>query len=406
MFHSIAIAMLLCLNLWPVDREARVRISLFSLFKPEVLSARVASGEGARIEVDGRADTGLAPGETLRVRLAGTQLNIAITDSRGRVARTLIARYAQIIPADWTTIELILPRKIKRIVHGEVLLSPGDGELRGQLKIVLAADRESAVASVVAAELSGDRSTEALKALAVVVRTFMLAHPGRHRGEGFDFCDTTHCQLYRGDQDLSREAASPVIASAVASTAGEVLSFEGRAVESHYTSSCGGLSATPGMVWGGNNDGYTFRRVACRWCRGQRYFRWQRSADATAIVSALSVFLGERFSSSTAIDIDHEPSSEFVRTVTLRTGSVERVLSADAFRRAIGRKLGWNTVLSPSFTIERRGPRFVFRGRGFGSQVGLCLAGSLAQAAAGRSYRDILSFYFPGTDLSGGVPRE
>jgi stage II sporulation protein D len=160
------------------------------------------------------------------------------------------------------------------------------------------------------------------------------------------------------------------------------------------------------MVWGGNSDGYPFRRVACRWCRRQHYFRWQRSADATAIVSALSVFLGERLSSSTAIDIEHEPSSEFVRTVTIRTGSIERVLTADAFRRAIGRKLGWNTVLSPSFTIERRGAQLVFRGRGFGSQVGLCLAGSLAQAAAGRSYRDILSFYFPGTDLSGGVPRE
>lgn len=404
MFH--AIALLLCLNLWPADREAPVRISLFSLFKPEVVSARVASGEGARIEVEGRADTGLAPGESLRVRLAGTQLNIAITDSSGRVARTLTSRFMQIIPAGSTTIELILPRKLKRVVHGEVLLSPGDGDLRGQLKIVLVTDRESAVASVVAAELSGDRSTEALKALAVVVRTFMLAQRGRHQGEGYDFCDTTHCQVYRGEQDLSTEAASPVIASAVAGTAGEVLSFAGRAVESYYTSSCGGLSATPGMVWGGPSDGYSFRRVACRWCSRQRYFRWQRSADATAIVSALSVFLGERLSSSTAIDIDLEPSSEFVRTVTLRTGSIERVLSADAFRRAIGRKLGWNTLLSPSFTIERRGARFVFRGRGFGSQVGLCLAGSLAQAAAGRSYRDILSYYFPGTDLSGGVPRE
>ncbi|HTG15281.1 MAG TPA: hypothetical protein VK747_08435, partial [Blastocatellia bacterium] len=62
--------------------------------------------------------------------------------------------------------------------------------------------------------------------------------------------------------------------------------------------------------------------------------------------------------------------------------------------------------VEPVFHSRAAGARFVFRGRGFGSQVGLCLAGSVAQAAAGRSYRDILSFYFPGTDLSGGVPRE
>jgi stage II sporulation protein D len=76
------------------------------------------------------------------------------------------------------------------------------------------------------------------------------------------------------------------------------------------------------------------------------------------------------------------------------------VLSTDAFRRAIGLRLGWNTVLSPTFTVERRGTRFIFRGRGFGSQVGLCEEGAVAQAAAGRGYREILSFYYPGAGIS------
>ena len=106
------------------------------------------------------------------------------------------------------------------------------------------------------------------------------------------------------------------------------------------------------------------------------------------------------------IDIDQEASSQFVRGVTLREAIKQRVMSADAFRRAIGLKLGWNTVLSPSFRIERRGARLVFRGRGFGSQVGLCLGGVVAQARAGRSYRDILTFYFPGADVTDGAPGE
>jgi stage II sporulation protein D len=57
-------------------------------------------------------------------------------------------------------------------------------------------------------------------------------------------------------------------------------------------------------------------------------------------------------------------------------------------------------VLSPTFTVERRGPKFIFRGRGFGNQIGLCEAGAVAQAASGRGYRDILNFYYPGTELS------
>ncbi|HWN99293.1 MAG TPA: SpoIID/LytB domain-containing protein [Blastocatellia bacterium] len=406
MFHLIAIALLLCLNPSRVEQEAPVRISLFSLFKPEAVNVRVASGAGAGIEVDGRENIRLEQGETLRVRLAGDHLIVALNDPANRLARSVMARFARVVPSQSATLELILPGKIKRVIRGDVVLSPGIGELSGQLKIVLATDRESAVASIVAAELRGEAAPEAFKTLAVVVRTFMIAHPGRHADAGFDFCDTTHCQLYRGEQDLCMESATPVMATAVASTKGEVLSFAGSAVESYYTASCGGLSATPEMVWGGKSDGYPIRRVACRWCHGHRNFRWKRSADIGSILSALSGYLGGRFTNAASISTKNEPSSQFVRAVVLQDGSSQRVISADTFRRAVGLKLGWNTVLSPSFTIERRGSRFVFRGRGFGSQVGLCLSGAVAQAEAGRSYRDILSFYFPGSELIGGVGRE
>jgi stage II sporulation protein D len=406
MLHSIVIAALLFLNPLPPDREAQVRISLFGLFKREVLNARVASGAGASIEVDGRVDARLTPGQTLRVRPVGEQLSVEIVDSSGRVASRLAGHAARIVPFGSTTLELILPKKIKRVFRGEVRLSLGEGVSRGRLQIVLETDREAAVASIVGAEMRGEQAPEGLKALAVVVRSFMVGHAKRHVEAGFDFCDTTHCQLYRGEEDLLAESSSPAIANAVVRTKDEVLGFGGRPVASYYTAFCGGLSATPEMVWGGRSDGYAFRRIPCGWCHGQRYFRWKRSADAESVLAALSEYLGELFTSSASIDIDSESSSQFVRGVTLRDGTTKRVISADAFRRAIGLKLGWNTVLSPSFTIERRGARFVFRGRGFGSQVGLCLGGAAAQAAAGRSYRDILTFYFPGADVTDGVAGE
>ena len=405
MVHAIAILMLSCLNLGPVD-EPQVRISLFSLFKPESMIARVVGGPGATIELDGRRDLRFAPGDTLRIRLLANRVSITKIDSSGKAERSLSAEVLRIAPSVSGAIELVLPRKIRRVVRGEIFVSPGDGDLRGQLKIVLDTDRESAVASVVAAEMSGERAIQAIRALAVVVRTFMMANPSRHADAGFDICDTTHCQLYRGEQDLVAEAASPVVASAVASTKAEVLSFAGRSVAAYYTSSCGGLSATPQMVWGGTDDGYSYRRVACHWCHRQRFFRWRRSADTALVVSALARYFREPISDSATISTDNEPSSQFVLTVTVRGAHSERALRADSFRRALGLTLGWNTVLSPSFTVERRGARFIFRGRGFGSQVGLCLAGSIAQASAGMSYKEILSFYFPGTEIVGGPGRE
>ena len=156
----------------------------------------------------------------------------------------------------------MLPGKLRRTVRGELTVS---SRPRGALNVVLTTEREAVVASVVAAETEA-RTPEALKALAVVVRTFMLSHPNRHADDGFDFCDTTHCQLYRGESDLAAEVARPAVASAVAATMGEHLVFEGHVVEAYFTASCGGLTATPPMVWGGACN-YPYTRLRCDWCR-------------------------------------------------------------------------------------------------------------------------------------------
>jgi stage II sporulation protein D len=397
MLNVIALAALLTLTAHTNAGAGTVRIGLFSLFKPEVLHARIASGEGAIV------DTGtisgnhkVARGETIRIRLVGNHLNITLSDSFGRVSRSLNSSRARILPAGLTTIELIIPGKMNRAVRGEVSIAPRERKLRGSLNVVVAADRESAVASVVAAEIGGERSVEAIKTLAVVVRTFMLSHAGRHRGEGFDFCDTTHCQLYRGEADLSLESAAPVVANSVAATAGEFLSISGQPVASYFTAVCGGLSATPAMVWGksGASD-YVYHRVRCLWCQSSGYSNWERAAESAAVLDALSAGVGFRLSHAAEIIVNGYDESGLVRSVTIINGGRQISMSADEFRRSIGRKLGWSTVLSPTFTVERRGPRMIFRGRGFGSQVGLCLAGAGAQAQAGRSYREILEFYYP-----------
>jgi stage II sporulation protein D len=327
-------------------------------------------------------------------------LNITISDSFGRVSRSLNTTRARILPAGATTLELIIPGKMNRPVRGEVSISPRERRVHGGLNIVLTTDRESAVASVVAAESGSDRSIEAMKALAVVVRTFMLSHASRHSGAGFDFCDTTHCQLYKGEAGLSSEADSRAVATAVAATAGEYLSVANRPLASYFTAVCGGLSATPAMVWGGASAGDSvYHRVACRWCHASRYNKWERAARASSVLDALSSAAGFRLTATAEIVVNSFDESGLVRSVIIRNAGRQVSMSADEFRRSIGRKLGWSTVLSPTFTVERRGATIIFRGRGFGSQVGLCLAGAVAQAEAGRGYREILGFYYPQTEV-------
>jgi len=368
-----------------------VRISLFSLFKPDAIEVRVATGEAA-IDASGlESDRRVAHSESIRIRVSGGRLNVARGNDHSS-NQPVVVNSVRITPVGASTLELILPGRMKRIVRGSLIVDPVTDE-RGRLRIVLTTAREDAVASVVAAETS-ERSVEALKALAVVVRTFMISHEDRHASEGFDFCDTTHCQLYRGEQDLTGARSARTVFDAVASTTGEFLSYEGSPIEGHYSAVCGGISVTPSMVWGGT-ERYPYKQITCRWCRASRFARWARSAEVSNILTAVSQAIGTKLSDAAQFRPEIDQPGGFVRSVTVLDGDRRSSLGVDAFRRAIGLRLGWNTVLSPTFTIERSGSKFIFRGRGFGSQVGLCEAGAFAQARAGRGYRQILTYYYP-----------
>lgn len=400
MFSLIA-SSLLCLLATFANPKAVIRIGLFGLFEAQQLNVRLAGGEAFRVNAGTLNGVSVGSGELLRIRRTGRQIQVSVLDAYGRLKQTTAAQEAHLLPLYGSTLEVNLPKQMTRVVRGELRVSASLEKSRNALQVVLLTEREAAVASVVAAEMSGLNSPESLKALAVVARTFMASHSDRHAAEGFDYCDTTHCQLYRGEDDLSAQGASQPVENAVLATRGEVLQFNHRAIEGHYTAVCGGLTAMPEMVWGGSTrSGYPYREIVCRWCGASRYLKWERRADASAVLAALAATGGMKLSQATELQIEKYQASEIVQAVVIKDGGRKTVLSADEFRRAIGRRIGWNRVLSPTFTLEHSAGSFIFRGRGFGSQVGLCVAGAAAQAAAGRSYKEILNFYYPQTEIN------
>jgi len=380
--------------------ETLIRLGLFSLFEPQQVNVRLGTGDAFSLRAGTVNEARISAGELVRIRKTGKQIQVTVLDAYGRLKQTTAAQEVRLSPLNASTLELNLPKQITRVVRGELLVSVRGQNSQNALQLVLLTDREEAVASVVAAEMSGITSSESLKALAVVVRTFMTSHADRHAREGFDFCDTTHCQLYRGEDDLYAQTASQQVENAVMATSGEVLYFNHRAIEGHYTAVCGGLTAMPEMVWGGaTRSGYPYTEIACKWCAGSHYTKWERRASATAVLSALAAAKGIKLSQATQIQIEKYQESEIVQSVVIKDRGRKVVLNADEFRRVIGRRIGWNRVLSPTFTLEHYADSFIFRGRGFGSQVGLCVAGTAAQAAAGRSYKEILDFYYPQTEM-------
>jgi len=262
---------------------------------------------------------------------------------------------------------------------------------------------ERYVAAVLAGEASVFQSDEALKAMAVAARTYAVRLRGRHAAEGFDFCSTTHCQR------IDLPGVTPRLQAAAAATAGQLLWWEGKPAFACYTRDCGGRSEDAGAVWPGEGASYLGSHDDPYCLRAARSpgSTWQWNADPRAVSDALGKALLRAPQRLERIEIESRTASGRARTLVL-AGGAERVrVAAGSFRLAMGRELEWNTVRSDLYRVRTAGGRLVFDGRGSGHGVGLCQSGAQQMGIEGRTWREILAFYYPGTDpglTARGIP--
>ncbi|MEO8662869.1 MAG: SpoIID/LytB domain-containing protein [Bryobacteraceae bacterium] len=253
------------------------------------------------------------------------------------------------------------------------LASPLDVTVHdGRLLFTLAMPREEYVEAVLAGESSVFKAPQALQAMAVTARSYALHFAGRHRMEGFDFCDTTHCQ------DARVAARSARLRAAVESTESEALWYQGNPAAAYYSRHCGGTTeAGEAPYLPSHPDRYCVTKGAGEW-------RTQLSAaELKKAGLGLPVEIAER--------------SRTGRVTAVRAGG--RRLPVDALLGAIGENLGWNRLRSSWFTVYPAGDGSAFEGRGSGHGVGLCQAGAAVMGEQGLSYREILAYYFPETKV-------
>ncbi|MGE0042625.1 MAG: SpoIID/LytB domain-containing protein [Vicinamibacterales bacterium] len=242
---------------------------------------------------------------------------------------------------------------------------------------------EDYVARVLAGEGEPRAGDAAQQALAVVIRTFALANQHRHRGEGFDLCDTTHCQVVRPSTPASRRAAL--------ATAGQVLLANGQPAFVFYSAWCGGHTEIASAVWPGADDYGQARSIADPYCA--REPGWTSEVRARDVERALRL-AGSRGDRLRGLRIVARDASG--RVARLRAdGFSPAEVGGHEFRMALGRVAGWQSLKSTAFDLQRTGAGYRFRGVGFGHGVGLCVVGAGNRADDGQSAAEILRFYFP-----------
>jgi stage II sporulation protein D len=267
------------------------------------------------------------------------------------------------------------------------------GTSRGVVEVPL----EDYVLGTVLAEVSPvgetpDTVARIFDVQAIIARTYTLAHLGRHRAEGFDVCDRTHCQLY-DPQRIRSSRFADAARRAVDRTRGVVLSVGGRPIDALYHSDCGGHTASAEDVWGsavsylvGEPDDvpslvhhtWTFETTSAR-------LRAAFNADSRTSV-------GRRLD---AIAVSTRDRGGRAAALELRGGEM-RVVRGEQLRAVLNRTFGDRAIQSTRFTVRRNGAAYRFEGSGFGHGVGLCQTGAAARARRGDSPGTILMTYFPG----------
>src|SRR2546425_2848609 len=266
---------------------------------------------------------------------------------------------------------------------------------------------EDYVLGVLRAEGSMETEPEALKALAIAIRTYALKNHGRHAKDGYDFCSTTHCQRFVGGSPTVREGAGDAqgtlpdgrISAAVRQTEGQILMNErSQPVDSYFGASCGGETANIGTLWGKSPPAY-LRGVHDEFCISGPHANWTDMISRADLLRALQsdarTNVGSRLDQITLSKRDETGRAE---VITL-DGEHRKIVRGWDFKIIGGRVLGWNLLKSSRFEVSRHGSNFMFRGSGFGHGLGLCQEGAHVMAQRGTNYQRILEKYFPGTHV-------
>ncbi|MBI4349776.1 MAG: SpoIID/LytB domain-containing protein [Elusimicrobia bacterium] len=272
--------------------------------------------------------------------------------------------------------------------HGSLLVRHDSD---ATLTVVQETGIEEYLYGVLAKEMSPEWEPEALKAQAVVSRTFTLTNLGKFGRAGFDFSVDQRSQVYAGLDSRDERATA-----AVRATQGEVLFHQGKVVKAFFHACCGGATSNVGATWGnGEKAERPVRGVKDRWCSASPHMEWTAYFTFADILHAINRH-GKMALRLKGIGRGAEDATGRLKTIKLFTDAGTVVVRANEFRNWMG-----STDLKSAFIerITRRKKGYAFSGRGFGHGVGLCQWGAQAMALKGKSYREILEHYFPGADV-------
>lgn len=250
---------------------------------------------------------------------------------------------------------------------------------------------EEYLPAVLAGEMAGDWPMEALKAQAILARTFVLQFVSQKESmyDGADIStDIKEAQAYNA------EAVNDRIRQAVKETRGLVLNAGGELPFAWFHAHSGGLTARAkeGLDYEKEEPGYTQCVKGMENDEAPAEAAHWEAAFTTEEVIAAAAEAGAKVEEITSISIGERGESGRAKTLMISGKEV----SAPAFRIAIG-STKMRSCLIESLRVEDG--QVHMRGRGYGHGVGMSQWGAYAMAKEGKTAQEIVTHYFAGVTI-------
>lgn len=254
--------------------------------------------------------------------------------------------------------------------------------------------------NVVSAEMPANFEMEALKAQAIVARTYTVYKILNKKHENADICDdSTCCQAWVSKEDRfarweesKRESNWQKINDCVNNTKGKIITYNNQPINAFFHSNSGGVTEIPVNVWGGT--GYPYLQSVQT--SGEDAYT-QYSSEVVLTQDELINKLKIKYSDIT-IDFSNNDDikildyTESTRVKTVKFGNHE--LSGVETRSLLGLK-------STNFEITKEEDKIKFSVKGYGHGVGMSQTGADSMAKQGSTADEIIKHFYAGVEIKG-----
>ncbi len=351
----------------------RVKVRLFSNNNIEALYVSFDLGVYALFANDSLL---LEPelGEGLSVELLPTALGVCVSVNNYNYGTF---RQVTLQATDTACILCLNPRGVKqRTYEGNLIVSAFDSK---NLRIINDVDFETYLAGVVQSEIYGKQS-DIFRIQATISRTWALRNMGKHRADGFNFCDYVHCQAYQN------RCVRPDIMLGTIQSAGEtIVDTNGNLIDTPFHSNSGGQTANSEDVW----------RTALPYLRSVQdtFSLRMRQSDWTKVIPR------DKWLNYFAKTHKLNTQDSEVRNTLLTFAQPER--KAKILGVPLTRVRTDFNLKSTFFTVttDSKSGDVLLLGHGYGHGVGLSQEGTIRMVSLGISYDSIIRHYYTGASI-------